>query len=166
MLLIFVSYFCTRLWLDPGARSSCGIHSMAFAILLGQRILISKLIVLTLNLTQSENFAAPPYNFSPTVIGFSISPSWSGRSWTSYGRPAQWLDQYAAHASKSRHQRARDEITYNDTLCHNYDHWQFCSGVWVWKEVRLEGKLFSISTLPITSPFDLWTGGRTSQNEH
>ena len=30
----------------------------------------SILIVLTLNLTQSENFAAPPYNFSPTIIGF------------------------------------------------------------------------------------------------
>lgn len=43
---------------------------MSFAVLLGQRILISILIVLTLNLTQSENFAAPPYNFSPTVIGF------------------------------------------------------------------------------------------------
>ena len=27
-------------------------------------------LVLTLNLTQSQNFAAPPYEFSPTKIGF------------------------------------------------------------------------------------------------
>lgn len=43
---------------------------MSFSVLPGQRILTSILIVLTLNLTQSENFAAPPYNFSPTIIGF------------------------------------------------------------------------------------------------
>ena len=30
----------------------------------------SKESVLTLNLTQSQNFAAPPYEFSPTIIGF------------------------------------------------------------------------------------------------
>ena len=30
----------------------------------------SKQSVLTLNLTQSQNFAAPPYEFSPTIIGF------------------------------------------------------------------------------------------------
>ena len=30
----------------------------------------SKDSVLTLNLTQSQNFAAPPYEFSPTIIGF------------------------------------------------------------------------------------------------
>ena len=30
----------------------------------------SKKSVLTLNLTQSQNFAAPPYEFSPTIIGF------------------------------------------------------------------------------------------------
>ena len=30
----------------------------------------SEELVLTLNLTQSQNFAAPPYEFSPTTIGF------------------------------------------------------------------------------------------------
>jgi hypothetical protein len=71
---------------------------------------------LTINLTRSQNFAAPPYSFTSQTIGFTnfVPPVDSLIALVTNGRPSDWI---AARAAKRNRITREPEMTLIPCVC-------------------------------------------------
>jgi len=72
--------------------------------------------LLDVNLTQSQVFSAPPYNFSPASVGFINFVSCWRNYWSCRGCSMVRLGCHESHEEEPRDPRARDAITGPDPI--------------------------------------------------
>ncbi len=130
-------------------------------------------LFLTVNLTQAQNFAAPPYNYSSEVIGESAIPHFPttfshihtdpvcrslqccgidrGFHRVRNGRTTVGLDIDEINKEEPWHSRTRNETHHNGAVRVDYDHQQRYPSCWISAVLVMEGEFICFELFATTS---------------